>query len=91
VPAHVPQGARQPVQVRFVSRPGPGLGCNPDAILQLGLSHIIKIIKFRPTILALRNSVVNRAQRLCMKCASGALGDEQYLLFEWSFFRLRSC
>ncbi len=51
---------------------------------------MLKIIKFRLgcqrlPIVALRHNNVPRAQRLCGKCASGALGDEQHLLFECPF------
>jgi hypothetical protein len=51
---------------------------------------VLKIIKFRLgchqlPIVVLRNNNVPRAPRLCVKCASGALGDEQHLLFDCPF------
>ncbi len=36
-------------------------------------------------IVALRNNNIPQAQRLCVKCASGALGDEQHLIFNCPF------
>jgi len=72
----------------FAPRPGPGR--NPYVTLNLGLSRVLKPIKFRLgchqlPIIVMRNNNVPRAQRLCVKCASGALGDEQHLLFDCPF------
>ncbi len=74
----------------FAPRPGPRLGSNPYVTLNIGLSRVLQIIKFRLgchrlPIVALRNTNVPRAQRLCVKCASGALGDEQHLPFDCHF------
>jgi len=55
----------------FAPRPGPRLGSNPYVTLQLGLSRVLKIIKFRLgchrlPIVALRNNNVPHAQFLTL-------------------------
>jgi len=79
-------GARVCKYYRWFALPDNALH-NPFTSLPLGLSQIHKVIRFRLgchalPIVAQQHRRTARAERLCLHCDQGALGDEYHLLFE---------
>jgi len=80
------EGATLCKYLRWFSLPDAARG-NPFFRLRLSLARVLKVVRFRlgcstlPSV-AQRNQGVGRAERVCLCCDPGALGDEYHALFE---------